>query len=187
MKITRKEFLLLSGLTLAGVAGGKAVRAVSNEPEAPAAKVPAKRWGMVVDLQKCRQDAGCKDCIQACNKAHNIPQISNPNHEVKWVWTEPFEKVFPQAQTDYTRQQYAGVPSRSCATSVRIRRARVCVRPRPPGSARRRHRDDGFPPLHWLPVLHGGMSLWLEKLQLARPATRHCGQSIPISRRAPRV
>ncbi len=111
MKITRKEFLLLSGLSLAGIAGDKVVRAASDAPEAPVAKAPAKRWGMVVDLQKCRQDAGCKDCIQACNKAHNIPQISNPAHEVKWIWTEPFESVFPQAQTDYTRQQYAGVPT----------------------------------------------------------------------------
>ena len=111
MKITRKDFLLLSGLTLASVAGEKAVRALSDSAESSIPPVKAKRWGMVVDLGKCRKESGCKDCIQACNQAHNIPQIPDPAREVKWIWTEPFEVVFPQAQTDYTRQGYAGTPT----------------------------------------------------------------------------
>ena len=111
MKITRKDFLRLSGLGLLALAGSKAVRAVSEPAEAPAAAQPAQaRWGMVIDLQKCRQDAGCKDCIAACNAAHNVPQIPDRAHEVKWIWKEPFESVFRTLQTDYTRQDFTRHP-----------------------------------------------------------------------------
>jgi Fe-S-cluster-containing dehydrogenase component len=114
MKLTRKDFLKLSGLGLLSVAGEKAVRAVTSEAEPVATKSAGarvkKQWGMVIDLQKCRQDDGCTDCIKACNTAHNIPQIPEPPHQVKWIWNEPFESVFPEEQTEYTRQAYSGHP-----------------------------------------------------------------------------
>lgn len=108
MKLTRKHFLRLSGLGLLALAGKKALRAVVDAGAEPASARKTKQWGMVIDLQKCRKKAGCVDCINACNAAHNVPQIPNPAHEVKWLWNEPFENVFPTEQTDYTRQNYAG-------------------------------------------------------------------------------
>jgi [DsrC]-trisulfide reductase subunit O len=110
MKITRKDFLLLSSIGLLGVAGEKVVRAVGAAGETPQTSEKAKRLGMVVDLQKCRQEDGCTDCIQACNWAHNIPQFHDPTHEVKWIWNQPFESVFPTQQTDYIKQTFAGHP-----------------------------------------------------------------------------
>lgn len=113
MKITRKDFLLLSGVGLLGMAGKKVVSAVteaSSASPAPAGSAPKKRWGMVIDLQKCRQDAGCDACIKACNTAHNIPQFHDPAHEVKWIWDQPFETVFPFERTEYVQQTYAGHP-----------------------------------------------------------------------------
>jgi len=53
-----------------------------------------KRWGMVVDLKKCRHREGCTDCKAACNAAHNIPDFGNPKDEIKWIWKESFEHVF---------------------------------------------------------------------------------------------
>ncbi len=133
MKITRKNFLRLSGLGLLAVVGKKAVRAIT-EAAAPSAKVKtAKRWGMVIDLEKCRQEAGCVDCIKACNAAHNIPQFPDRAHEVKWIWNQPFETVFPMVQTEYAKQAYTGHPiSVLCNHCANPPCVRVC-----PGSAAR--------------------------------------------------
>jgi molybdopterin-containing oxidoreductase family iron-sulfur binding subunit len=48
-----------------------------------------------VDLGRCRERAGCEACRAACHAAHNVPEIADPAHEVKWIWKEPFERVFP--------------------------------------------------------------------------------------------
>ncbi len=145
MKITRKDFLLLSGIGLLGAAGEKVVRAAgaAGETAQPSGKV--KRLGMVVDLQKCRQEAGCKDCIQACNKAHNIPQISNPEHAIKWIWNEPFETVFPTQQTDYIKQTYAGHPiPLMCNHCANPPCTRVC-----PTQATWKRESDGIVMMDW--------------------------------------
>ncbi len=110
MKITRKDFLRLSGLSLLAVTGKKVVRAVTGSADAQKTVPNAKRWGMVIDLQKCREKEGCSLCIKACNQAHNIPQFHDQAHEVKWIWKQPYETVFPFAETDYTRQAYTGRP-----------------------------------------------------------------------------
>jgi molybdopterin-containing oxidoreductase family iron-sulfur binding subunit len=62
---------------------------------------------MVIDLRKCREKDGCNACSQACNTAHNIPQIANRAHEVKWIWPEPYATVFPSAQAGYAPQSDA--------------------------------------------------------------------------------
>ena len=109
MKITRKDFLRLSGLGLLAVAGGKAVRAVT---ERASAVPPAKsvRWGMAIDLEKCRHKDGCDRCIKACHSTHNVPRFADRAHEIKWIWKEPFQNVFPAAQTGYTHEFFGNLP-----------------------------------------------------------------------------
>jgi len=151
MKLTRKDFLRLCGLGLLALAGRKAVRAVSeaaataNTPTAATTPRTPRRWGMVIDLQKCRQEGGCTDCVKACTRAHNIPQFADRQHEVKWIWNQPFETVFPQAQTDYTRQEYAGHPiallCNHCANPPCVR---VC-----PTQATWKREDDGIVMMDW--------------------------------------
>ena len=113
MKITRKQFLRLTGLSLVAAAAKDAVRAV-GKGSAPAGSGPTRsvRLGMVVDLKKCRENAGCNACVHACNAAHNIPQFADRAHEVKWIWTESFATVFPFAHAGYGPQGEAqsGVP-----------------------------------------------------------------------------
>ncbi|HKN20141.1 MAG TPA: 4Fe-4S dicluster domain-containing protein [Terracidiphilus sp.] len=108
MKITRKDFLRLSGLSLLAAGCKQAVR-FANQPASAARAASAQpvRWGMVIDLRKCREKDGCNACVHACNAAHNIPQIANRAHEVKWLWTEPYATVFPSAQTGYAPQTVA--------------------------------------------------------------------------------
>ena len=108
MKITRKDFLRLSGLSLLAAGCKQAARSVT-QPATGARVVSAQpvRWGMVIDLRKCREKDGCNACIHACNTAHNVPQIANRAHEVKWIWNEPYATVFPSAQNGYAPQSYA--------------------------------------------------------------------------------
>jgi Fe-S-cluster-containing dehydrogenase component len=62
---------------------------------APEAKV-AKRWAMAVKTGLCPD--GCRVCIDACVKAHNIPDFGNPKDEVKWIWTMPFAAAVPDTE-----------------------------------------------------------------------------------------
>lgn len=108
MKITRKDFLRLSGLSLLAAGVRKAVPAVAPQTQ-PSTATPRKvRWGLVIDLRKCRD--GCEESIRACNALHNIPQLAQRAHEVKWIWTEPFGKIFPFAGTAYADTQDAAAP-----------------------------------------------------------------------------
>jgi Fe-S-cluster-containing dehydrogenase component len=113
MKITRKEFLRCLGFSALASGCGWAIAHLAPEA-APSVNVTSSgnrpRWGMAVDFQKCRADSGCEQCLSACKRAHNIPDIPDLSHEVKWIWKEPFEKVFPLQQNDYTRTAYAGHP-----------------------------------------------------------------------------
>ena len=103
MKVTRKNFLRLlagSAASAAAAGAGKVVQAIrSSLPAAP-------RWGMAIDFSKCQK--GCDACTKACRLAHNVPQIPDPNHEVKWIWEEPYENVFPFPAGRIRRQDLAG-------------------------------------------------------------------------------
>ncbi len=59
----------------------------------------AARWAMVFDSRRCRE--GCQDCILACHRVHNVPDIGDVEEEVKWIWTTSYEGAFPGRQHDY--------------------------------------------------------------------------------------
>jgi molybdopterin-containing oxidoreductase family iron-sulfur binding subunit len=56
---------------------------------------------MVIDPRKCQKEEGCTDCIAACDKVHNIPQLRDRAREVKWIWREPFARAFPEQASAY--------------------------------------------------------------------------------------
>jgi molybdopterin-containing oxidoreductase family iron-sulfur binding subunit len=95
MKLTRKEFLMTAAATLAGITGAKSITTVKAAP-ASSASTGKPRWAMAIDFQKCRWDQGCNQCVQACKQAHNIPDIPEKAHEIKWIWKEQYSSVFPQ-------------------------------------------------------------------------------------------
>jgi Fe-S-cluster-containing dehydrogenase component len=57
---------------------------------------------MIIDSKKCHE-AGkeCTDCIAACNRVHNVPDIKNPDHEIKWIWKDTYEHVFSLQDPEY--------------------------------------------------------------------------------------
>jgi molybdopterin-containing oxidoreductase family iron-sulfur binding subunit len=114
MKISRKRFLQLSGLSLVAVVAKRAIGGLAGTGVEPAAtqRLPgvATRWAMVVDSGKCLKKDGCSECIRACHKAHNVPVINDALREVKWIWQEPFANAFPSQESAYTEVAFRNNP-----------------------------------------------------------------------------
>jgi molybdopterin-containing oxidoreductase family iron-sulfur binding subunit len=91
-KTTRRTFLATTGACAIGIGCGVPVLASLSGRDAPAPG--EKRWTMVVDTAKCRERGDCRDCILACHREHNVPDLAKVQHEVKWVWKEPYEHAF---------------------------------------------------------------------------------------------
>ena len=92
------------GLPLAGAAGR--VLEQRRGASAPA----AKQWGLVIDLQKCRSEAIRRACTEACHREHNVPQVPDPDEEVRWIWSEGYENVFPDQAHAYTAAALKDMP-----------------------------------------------------------------------------
>lgn len=111
MKISRKELLRLMGATFLGGGISKALGALADPSEPQAAGGQTVRWGMVVDSTACAAESDCQECRQACNKAHNVPDVPVARQEVKWIWKESRERVFPfQDRDGFGPEPAAGLP-----------------------------------------------------------------------------
>ncbi len=106
MKLSRKDFLRLAAGAVALAGAGGLVHAVNGPDATPRLRSgqDRKRWGMVIDLQKCREEKGCDRCAMACHATHNVPSIPDKAHEVKWIWNERGADVFPFQPSEYTSQ-----------------------------------------------------------------------------------
>lgn len=128
MKLTRKDFLRVLAGSAVAVGAGTLVHAVgsANDREPAESTDGKKRWGMAIDLQKCREEKGCDLCSRACHRAHNVPRLPDKAHEVKWLWNEPNGKVFPFQQNDYTRQALGETVPVLCNHCTNPACVRVC-------------------------------------------------------------
>jgi len=110
MALNRRSFLKAAGLTtLAGLGGHAAMELLA--PGALDAAQPAKigafpealigkRWAMVIDSTKFTSMRLLQKCIDACHTAHNVPNIPG-KQEVKWLWTDSFQRVFPDQRNEF--------------------------------------------------------------------------------------
>jgi Fe-S-cluster-containing dehydrogenase component len=105
MKLSRRQLIKIGGFTLLGLSAKPALDVFSKvdlpEPSVVGPSV-GKRWAMAVDVKKCWSVEGCTDCIDACHRAHNVPSFPNVKEEIKWIWTVPFGKAFPDQDYDLT-------------------------------------------------------------------------------------
>lgn len=107
--MNRREFLKIAGLSALFGAGGVAgiarvrhddiVEAFEAKPSEGALK--ARHWAMVIDVSKFRGPEDYQKCIDACHRAHNVPDIGNPKEEIKWIWKDSFEHTFPGMEHRY--------------------------------------------------------------------------------------
>jgi len=116
MKLSKRDFLKIAGLGIVGVgvkpvanaiAQGEGVVKAQPYDHSPEALV-GKRWGMVVNTRACPE--GCTDCINACNSAHNIPDIGTAKEEIKWIWKDGFENGFPSQLHEYVGESIKHSP-----------------------------------------------------------------------------
>ncbi len=113
MDDSKRSFLKKAGLGTLGVGLGVPVaasvgQALKTESLPEAWK--GKSWAMVIDTQKCLEQGDCKACIDACHVTHNVPQIDDREEEVKWIWRENYEHVFPTIDHPYTPDKLKGQP-----------------------------------------------------------------------------
>lgn len=110
MRVDRKTFLRLAGLAALAPVARRILEAGQAGAARAVSALKARRWAMVIDQQKCRKEQGCDACILACHKTHNVPRIPERAREVKWIWKEPFERVFPALASEYTQISLQGEP-----------------------------------------------------------------------------
>jgi molybdopterin-containing oxidoreductase family iron-sulfur binding subunit len=110
----RRSFLKIAGLGVAGAALPAAQvvgRTVGGTMEPAEGAAKGTRWAMVIDRRKCLTMQGCTACMEACHKAHNVPAIPDPRHEVKWIWKERHENVFAESLNPYTTAEMKEKPT----------------------------------------------------------------------------
>lgn len=104
MKTGRRQFLKIAGMTAAALAAGLPQEAGAQIAPGRYIKRPgmleAKRWAMVIDTRRFRSAEDYEPCIKACNRAHNVPDIPG-NQDIKWIWTDSFEHVFPDEMNEH--------------------------------------------------------------------------------------
>lgn len=103
MSLDRRAFLGVASLSALVVAGRSSLGALAGAGER-AGTQPLTRWAMLIDPRKCLKVEGCTDCIAACDAAHNVPQVPESAHEVKWIWREPFARAFPDQAGPYAEE-----------------------------------------------------------------------------------
>lgn len=104
--IDRRNFIKIAGLTtIIGLSGKPLADAFASQPaEASAAEKQGhvgKRWALVIDPKKCLEKEGCRACIDACHRVHNVPQFDNRKDEIKWIWKEEYEKAFLDQENEF--------------------------------------------------------------------------------------
>jgi len=114
MEVSRRGFLKVAGLTIL-VLVAKPAFDVLSRLKSPKASLAARtlvgeRWAMVVNLKACLARDGCRDCIDACHRLHNVPDFGNPKDEIKWLWTVPYEETFPEQGHEFIEEGLKGSP-----------------------------------------------------------------------------
>jgi molybdopterin-containing oxidoreductase family iron-sulfur binding subunit len=132
MGVNRRKFLKIAGVSVLGAAATPAKEALAIEwldkqlegftiPEfllhffhKPAGSqlaeaLMATRWAMAVNVRMLDEEIA-EACMEACHKIHNVPHIENPKREIKWIWHDEYEHVFPGQQHEHIDENLKKLP-----------------------------------------------------------------------------
>lgn len=99
MEISRRGFLGITGLAILGLVTKPLFDMLLRLKTGTLAST---KWGMVINLKACKE--GCRDCIEACHRVHNVPVFDNPKDEIKWLWTAPYKGAFPEQEHEFIEE-----------------------------------------------------------------------------------
>ena len=116
MERSRRGFLKIAGICALGIGAKSGFGALTQE-EAPAPKVVqgqnslnARHWAMVIDTRRFKSSEDLQPMIDACHKVHNVPNLENIRHEIKWIWEEAYENAFPMKENKYLNDRVKSLP-----------------------------------------------------------------------------
>ena len=105
--MNRRDFLKAGALAAAGIGGAIVIEGLDGfnvqaaETKESSKALHAKHWGMVIDVDKFKTPEDFQRVMEACHRYHNVPDIGNPDDEIKWIWPEDFEHTFAELKNPY--------------------------------------------------------------------------------------
>jgi molybdopterin-containing oxidoreductase family iron-sulfur binding subunit len=112
VEVGRRGFLKLAGLIAVGASVKPVIDILAPGQAATdldaAEAHPAEKLAMVVNPRALPERY--TECFQACHRVHNVPEIDNPRHEVKWIWAVHFEGAFPEQAHEFSEQYMHDIP-----------------------------------------------------------------------------
>ena len=113
MKSSRRRFMKIAGVAALGLGAQPVIKAVAPasdhgpQPEVRknATALDAAQWAMVIDTRRFHSAEELEPIIEACHKAHNVPHLTEKNHEIKWIWETHYHNAFPGRPNPYTSEQ----------------------------------------------------------------------------------
>ncbi len=100
MEVSRRDFIRLSGLSLAAVVLREGISTVGSALAASPMPDSKHRWRFVIDTQKC---IGCGRCVKACKLENNVPMERHCNR----TWVERY--VFGENEEVFVDSPDAGI------------------------------------------------------------------------------
>ncbi|MFA4837129.1 MAG: 4Fe-4S dicluster domain-containing protein [Dehalococcoidia bacterium] len=113
MELSRRDFLKMAGIASAGVvvAGSAGTLLTGCTPVAKSKDGSLAGKQMAMLYVPSRHEEGCTDCTQACHLKHNVPNIADKKHEIKWIWETEFQHAFTEyMENDLLKERMKGVP-----------------------------------------------------------------------------
>jgi len=107
MELDRRKFLQICGLALVALAAKPVFEVVSKSDLARAADANIggkKRLAMAIDLKGCTNREGCTECVAACHRVHNVPDIGNKKEEIKWIWNVSYDQAFNEKENQFVKE-----------------------------------------------------------------------------------
>ena len=114
MDFSRRRVLQLLGISALAATTKPVLNAFAAEEQAAGAEViikegdnvlKARQWAMVINTHKFESEADLEPLIEACHKIHNVPELQNKNHEIKWIWGTHFHNAFPGKAAQFLAEE----------------------------------------------------------------------------------